>query len=47
MLISQNYNRHISAEEAAAVAGYSKFHFLRIFKEAVGMEFSRYVNRMR
>ena len=45
--IAQNYNRHISAEEAAAVAGYSKFHFLRIFKEAVGMEFSRYVNRVR
>lgn len=45
--IAQNYNRHISAEETAAVAGYSKYHFLRIFKEAVGMEFSRYVNRVR
>lgn len=45
--IAQNYNRHISAEEAAAIAGYSKYHFLRIFKEAVGMEFSRYVNRVR
>lgn len=45
--IAQNYNRHISAEEAAAVAGYSKYHFLRVFKDAVGMEFSRYVNRVR
>lgn len=45
--IAQNYNRHISAEEAAAVAGYSKYHFLRIFKEAAGTEFSRYVNRVR
>ncbi len=45
--ITQNYNRHISAEETAAIAGYSKYHFLRIFKEAVGMEFSRYVNRVR
>lgn len=45
--IAQNYNRHISAEEAAAVAGYSKYHFLRIFKEAAGMEFSRYINRVR
>lgn len=45
--IAENYNRHISAEEAAAVAGYSKYHFLRIFKEAAGMEFSRYVNRVR
>lgn len=45
--IAQNYSRHISANEAAAAAGYSKYHFLRIFKEAVGMEFSRYVNRVR
>lgn len=45
--IAENYNRHISAKEAAGVSGYSKYHFLRIFKEAAGMEFSRYVNRVR
>ena len=45
--ISKNYTRHIPAQEAADVAGYSKYHFLRVFKEAVGMEFTHYVNQVR
>lgn len=45
--IGENYNRHISAKETAQIAGYSEYHFLRIFKAAVGMEFSKYVNRVR
>lgn len=45
--IGQNYARPIPAQEAANVAGYSKYHFLRIFKTAVGMDFSRYVNQVR
>lgn len=45
--IAENYNRHISAKETAMIAGYSEYHFLRIFKDAVGMEFSKYVNRVR
>lgn len=45
--IGSNYTRPIPAQEAAAVAGYSKYHFLRIFKEAVGMDYTRYVNGVR
>lgn len=45
--IGKNYARPISAQEAADVAGYSKYHFLRIFKEAVGMDYTRYVNQIR
>lgn len=45
--IEKNYMRHLSAQETATAAGYSKYHFLRIFKDASGMEFSRYVNRVR
>ena len=45
--IGKNYTRPISAQEAADVAGYSKYHFLRVFKGAVGVDFTNYVNRVR
>ena len=45
--IEQNSTRQIRAEEAAKISGYSKYHFIRIFKEATGQDFSQYINQIR
>lgn len=45
--IAQNYNRSLPAAEVAQAAGYSKFHFLRIFKACTGTEYTHYVNQVR
>ncbi|CCW08585.1 MULTISPECIES: AraC family transcriptional regulator [Bacillus] len=45
--IESNINRSLSIEELAEVAGFSKFHFHRIFKGIVDEPLSRYVNRLK
>ncbi|MCQ2416971.1 MAG: AraC family transcriptional regulator [Oscillospiraceae bacterium] len=45
--IDQNYMYAISLEQLAAIAGYSKFHFSRIFKQYNSMTYIQYINMRR
>lgn len=45
--IESNIDSSLSIEELADVAGFSKFHFHRIFKGIVDEPLSRYVNRLK
>ncbi|MED2186019.1 AraC family transcriptional regulator [Bacillus wiedmannii] len=45
--IESHINDSLSIEELADVAGFSKFHFHRIFKGIVDEPLSRYVNRLK
>ncbi|PFJ11576.1 AraC family transcriptional regulator [Bacillus cereus] len=45
--IESNINESLSIEELANVAGFSKFHFHRIFKGMTKEPLSRYVNRLK
>ncbi len=45
--IEKNYNKNLSTEELAEVAGFSKYHFNRIFKSVLQEPLSHYVNRIR
>ena len=45
--IESNIDSSLSIEELANVAGFSKFHFHRIFKGIVNEPLSRYVNRLK
>lgn len=45
--IDEHFTEDISLEEVASVAGYSKFHFSRIFKQLTNVSFYKYVNLQR
>ena len=45
--IEQNDWRNMSAEELAGIAGFSKYHFNRIFKSVLQESQLQYVNRIR
>lgn len=45
--IEINYFKNTSVEKLARVAGFSKYHFNRIFKSVVNESISQYVNRIR
>lgn len=45
--IEENYGENLSTEELAVVAGFSKYHFNRIFKSVMQEPLSHYVNRIR
>lgn len=45
--IDEHFTEEITLEEVASVAGYSKYHFSRIFKQLTGMSFYKYVNMQR
>jgi AraC-like DNA-binding protein len=45
--ILENYTRKISLQEIAAVAGLSAPYFSTVFKEEMGENFSKYINRLR
>lgn len=45
--IEQNYMNHITLDELAALAGYSPFHFSRIFKKYSSTTFINYLNNCR
>ena len=45
--INQNYTEEISLEKLASIAGYSKYHFSRIFKEYNNMSYIQYINNKR
>ncbi|MCR5772010.1 MAG: AraC family transcriptional regulator [Butyrivibrio sp.] len=45
--ISEHFTQDLSLEKAAAFAGFSKYHFERIFNEYTGMTFYQYLQQMR
>ena len=45
--IAETAGRGVPLDEAARLAGYSKFHFLRLFKKETGQTFLEYVNQCR
>lgn len=45
--IDSNYMNDITLDELADVAGYSKYHFSRIFKQYSSMSYLRYINARR
>ena len=45
--IEENYGKNLSTEELAVVAGFSKYHFNRIFKCVMQEPLLHYVNRIR
>lgn len=45
--IEQNYNDDLKLEELSKVAGFSKYHFHRIFRAILGENLSDYVRRVR
>ncbi|HKM34055.1 MAG TPA: GyrI-like domain-containing protein [Lachnospiraceae bacterium] len=45
--IDQHYGKNMSTEELAGVAGFSKYHFNRIFNSVLHEPLSHYVNRIR
>lgn len=45
--VEKNYVNSIGLEEIANIAGFSKFHFTRFFKENAGMTFVDYLNNFR
>ncbi len=45
--IEQNYNDDLTLKELSKVAGFSKYHFHRIFKSIIGENMSNYIRRVR
>jgi AraC-like DNA-binding protein len=45
--INAHFNEDLKLEEVAEMAGFSKFHFTRLFKQFTGKTFYRYVNLKR
>ena len=45
--IDQNYMHNITLETLAAIAGYSKYHFSRIFRQYHSMSYIQYINLRR
>ncbi|MBP3268823.1 MAG: helix-turn-helix transcriptional regulator, partial [Ruminococcus sp.] len=45
--INQNYMYELPLEKLASIAGYSKYHFSRIFKKYNNMSYIQYINSKR
>ena len=45
--IEQNLKTDITAEELSEMAGFSMFHYYRLFQSAVGMPVMQYITRRR
>jgi AraC-like DNA-binding protein len=45
--LDQNYQRQISLKEVAGAAGFSEYHFSRVFKKATEKNFHSYLNEYR
>lgn len=45
--MEENLQNELNLSRCAAIAGYSKYHFLRLFKEAVGLTPGDYVRKRR
>ncbi|MGM9987559.1 MAG: helix-turn-helix domain-containing protein [Bacillaceae bacterium] len=45
--IHENYHQSISVKELATITHYSEYHFVRFFKQEVGMTCTEYINSIR
>lgn len=45
--IREHCTDNLSLDDAAALAGFSKYHFTRLFKQFTGVSFYKYLNRQR
>lgn len=45
--IDASFRENLTLEQAAEIAGFSKFHFSRLFKEFTGVTFQEYLTRRR
>ena len=45
--IEENLQGEISLEQCARVSGYSSYHFLRVFKDTVGLTPADYIRKRR
>lgn len=45
--INQHFDESLTLDDAAALAGFSKFYFTRLFKQFTGVSFYKYLNRRR
>ena len=45
--IEEHCTEDLSLDDAAALAGFSKYHFTRLFKQFTGVSFYKYLNRKR
>ncbi|PSB65845.1 hypothetical protein C7B61_10900, partial [filamentous cyanobacterium CCP1] len=45
--LQAHYNNDVSLEQLAAIAGLSRFHFCRIFRQAIGLSPNVYQNQLR
>lgn len=45
--VDRNYEKKITSEEAARIAGVSNEHFCRLFKKKMGKSFVQYINSLR
>ena len=45
--INQHYNEELSLKSIANIAGFSKYHFSRLFKEFTNMTFHQYLTKQR
>ena len=45
--IQTHYHESLSVEDVASVVGYSNEHFIRFFKQEIGMKFTDYLNELR
>lgn len=45
--IEEHFNQDMPLEEAASLAGFSPYHFSRVFKKLMGMNFVQYLNYVR
>lgn len=45
--VGANYQKTISLEEISKIAGFSKYHFARFFKENTGITFLDYLNKFK
>ncbi len=45
--INQHYNEDLKSEKLAEMAGYSKYHFTKVFKDFTGKTVVEYINQLR
>lgn len=45
--IDTSFRENLTLEQAAEIAGFSKYHFSRLFKEFTGITFQEYLTRQR
>lgn len=45
--IHEHCTEYLSLDDAAALAGFSKYHFTRLFKQFTGVSFYKYLNKKR